>query len=81
VDSEVLSSKDYILFESLSTNLKLSSTQRYQVLDSLKGYKVRNGKDLNFLKNYLSKKGTSKTENKKYLEEIIKKLEEDAHED
>lgn len=74
-DPEVLEPKEYALFENLSEKLQLSTTQRFQVLDMLKGYKVRSGGDFNFLKDYVKeKKSATKTENKKILEEIMEKL-------
>ncbi|MDX1957720.1 MAG: hypothetical protein SFU98_04055 [Leptospiraceae bacterium] len=75
-DANVMNPKDYNLFENLSSELKLSTTQRYQVLDLIKGYKIRSGNDIDFLKSYIKKKGNTKVENKKILEEIVDKLEE-----
>jgi nucleoside phosphorylase len=75
-DANVLNSKDYNLFENLSSELKLSTTQRFQVLDLMKGYKVRSGNDVEFLKTYIKKKGATKQENKKLFEEIVEKLED-----
>lgn len=75
-DSNVLTDSDYKLFDQISTELKLSTTQRFQILDLLKGYKVRKGEDLDFLKSYLKNKKTSKAENKKIFEAIVERLEE-----
>ncbi len=75
-DSNVLTDSDYKLFDQISSDLKLSTTQRFQVLDLLKGYKVRKGEDLDFLKAYLKNKKTSKSENKKIFEAIVERLEE-----
>lgn len=78
MDTEVLDSNDYLIFENLSNELKLSTTQRFQVLDLLKGYKVRKGADVDFLQEYIKKgkssKHQSKQYNKKLLEEIMFKL-------
>ena len=74
-DTEVLDSGEYRIFEDLSDDLGLSTTQRFQVLDLLKGYKVRGEGDLQFLKEYSkSKKITSKQDTKKALEELRQKL-------
>ena len=63
------------MFEDLSDNLGLSTTQRFQVLDMLKGYKVRGGGDFQFLKDFSKKKVvTSKQDTKKALEELKEKL-------
>lgn len=75
-DSNVLTDSDYKLFDQISTELKLSTTQRFQVLDLLKSYKVRKGEDLDFLKEYLKNKKSSKSENKKIFEAIVERLEE-----
>ncbi|MCB1179984.1 MAG: hypothetical protein KDK36_20570, partial [Leptospiraceae bacterium] len=55
-DANVLSDKDYLLFDSISNDLKLSTTQRFQVLDMLKSYKIRNGGELEFIKKYIKEK-------------------------
>ncbi|MBP7283967.1 MAG: hypothetical protein KBA66_20445 [Leptospiraceae bacterium] len=74
-DSEVLEPGEYRIFEDLSENLNLSTTQRFQVLDMLKGYKVRNGGDFQFLKSYSkTKKISSKQDTKKALDELKQKL-------
>ena len=73
--SEVLDSGEYRVFEDLSDNLGLSTTQRFQVLDMLKGYKVRGGGDFQFLKDFSKKKVvTSKQDTKKALKELKEKL-------
>lgn len=74
-DAEVLDSGEYRIFEDLSEDLGLSTTQRFQVLDLIKGYKVRGDGDLKFLKEYSkSKKITSKQDTKKALDELREKL-------
>ncbi|MBK8396019.1 MAG: hypothetical protein IPL26_12390 [Leptospiraceae bacterium] len=74
-DTEVLDSGEYRIFEDLSDNLGLSTTQRFQVLDMLKGYKVRSGGDFQFLKDYSkSKKISNKQDTKKALDELKDKL-------
>jgi nucleoside phosphorylase len=75
-DASVLGEKDYEVFESVSNDLKLSTTQRFQVLDLIKGYKVRSGGDIDFLKSISKEKKNSKTENKKIFESIVEKLED-----
>lgn len=74
-DSEVLDSSEYRIFEDLSEDLGLSTTQRFQVLDLIKGYKIRGEGDLNFLKDYSRTKViNSKQDTKKALEELKQKL-------
>jgi len=75
-DANVLTDSDYKLFDQLSNDLKLSTTQRFQILDLLKSYKVRKGEDINFLKSYIKSKKTAKADNKKIFEAIVERLEE-----
>jgi nucleoside phosphorylase len=79
-DANVLNDKDYMLFDSLSNDLKLSTTQRFQILDLIKSYKIRSGGDLDFLKNYIKQKKAAKSDNKKIFQAIVEKL-EDGFED
>lgn len=75
-DSNILTDEDYQVFETVSSDLRLSTTQRFQVLDLIKGYKIRSGGDLDFLKKFVKQKKTTKVENKKVFEEIVDKLED-----
>lgn len=75
-DANVLTDSDYKLFDQLSTDLKLSTTQRFQILDLLKTYKVRKGEDIDFLKTYVKSKKAQKSDNKKVFEAIVERLEE-----
>ncbi|MCB1140848.1 MAG: hypothetical protein H7A24_07150 [Leptospiraceae bacterium] len=75
-DESVLELKDYEIFESVSNDLKLSTTQRFQVLDLIKGYKIRSGGDIEFLKTFSKQKKPTKTGNKKVFEAIVDKLED-----
>ncbi len=77
-ETEVLDSKEYKLFEDVSENLQLTTTQRFQVLDLMKGYKIRSGQQADFkiLGDFSkSKKSNSKQESKKALESLKQKLE------
>jgi len=80
-DTNVLSSEDYQVFETVSSDLKLSTTQRFQVLDLIKGYKIRSGGDMDFLRKFVKQKKSSKVENKKVFDEIVDKLEDVMEED
>lgn len=76
-ETEVLDSKEYKAFEDISENLQLSTTQRFQVLDMMKGNKIRSGRmDLKNLTDFIkNKKTNSKQETKKALDELKNKLE------
>jgi spore photoproduct lyase len=76
-ETEILDSKEFKVFEDLSDNLQLSTTQRFQVLDMIKGHKIRSGKtNLDLLKEYSkNRKVNSKQETKKVLDELKHKLE------
>jgi hypothetical protein len=65
----------------VSSDLKLSTTQRFQVLDLIKGYKIRSGGDLDFLRKFVKQKKNSKVESKKVFDEIVDKLEDVMQED
>jgi len=80
-DSNILDDDDYQVFETVSSDLKLSTTQRFQVLDLIKGYKIRSGGDLDFLRKFVKAKKNSKVENKKVFDEIVDKLEDVMEED
>ncbi|NBU98100.1 MAG: hypothetical protein EBS19_07805, partial [Spirochaetia bacterium] len=80
-DTNVLNSDDYQVFETVSSDLKLSTTQRFQVLDLIKGYKIRSGGDMDFLRKFVKQKKSSKVENKKVFDEIVDKLEDVMEED
>ena len=80
-DTNVLNSDDYQVFETVSSDLKLSTTQRFQVLDLIKGYKIRSGGDLDFLRKFVKQKKNSKVESKKVFDEIVDKLEDVMQED
>ena len=76
-ETEILDSKEFKVFEDLSDNLQLTTTQRFQVLDMIKGHKIRSGKtDISLLKEYSkNRKVNSKQETKKALDELKQKLE------
>lgn len=75
-DADVLNQGDYKVFDNVSNELNLSATQRFQVLDLIKGYKVKGGDDLNFIKGYVKQKKNTKQENKKIFEALKEKLED-----